>query len=140
MKTKNDFFTESNLRSFKSINESFDERIKQMFNKKYTTMVKSKINENKNNIRTCPDAFAIISDSIKDIDMCKYSIDYNFVNIRYVPDRIQKDSDFIDYIYTSFFKNRRRLSIMHKYMLFHMCEDAFNSIKLLLELQGEMVL
>ena len=133
---KNDFFSETDVKNFSNITRRFDNQVAEMFTDKYIKAVIAKLRQNKNYILELPDVFQKIPDKMKTFDMCKLAINYNFTNIAHVPKSIQNSDEFFEYIWQEFFVPRKRLSMIHKYVLYNVCDDLFYNIKALIDLKG----
>ena len=133
---KNDFFSETDVKNFSNITRRFDNQVAEMFTDKYIKAVIAKLRQNKNYILELPDVFQKIPDKMKTFDMCKLAINYNFTNIAHVPKSIQNSDEFFEYIWQEFFVPGKRLSMIHKYVLYNVCDDLFYNIKALIDLKG----
>ena len=133
---KKDFFSVRDIENFISISDRYEKNILGCFSERYIESVISKLKRDKTCTTYVPAIFCRIPDRLKTVEMSKYAIDDNFVNIKYVPKNIQNDPDFFEYIYSSFFDNRRYVHMIQKFLLYYMDDDLFYNIRALLDLKG----
>lgn len=133
---KKDFFSVRDIENFTSISDRYEKNIVGCFSEKYVESVISKLKQDKTCTTCVPAIFCRIPDRLKTVEMAKYAIDDNFVNIKYTPKSIQNDPEFFEYIYSSFFDNRKYIHMIQRFLLYYMTDELFYNIRALLELKG----